>query len=94
MKTLAIIINIFLPGIGTLLVKKYGQAFFQILLSVIAAMLTYTGILSLIGIPLGVGVWIWGIISVVNTSENEQPIIIREIVHETSPQPEKSETKN
>ncbi len=94
MKILAIIINIFFPGVGTLFVKKFGQAFFQIILSIIAFVLMSTGILSLVGIPLGVGVWIWGIISVVNTPDNEQqPIIIREVIHENNPQKEENAKK-
>ena len=32
MKVLAVIINIFLPGIGTLCVKKWGQAIIQVLM--------------------------------------------------------------
>lgn len=72
MKALAIIVNIFLPGIGTLIVKKWGQGIAQIILGIIGIILTATGLLSIIGVPLLIGVWIWAIISAVQS--NPQPI--------------------
>ena len=68
MKVAAIVINIFLPGVGTLFVKKWGQAIFQIILATIALALNLTGIGGLIGLPLGIAVWIWAIVSAISTA--------------------------
>lgn len=83
MKALAIIINLFFPGIGTLIVKKYGQGITQIILTVIAAILVFTGILSIVGIPLGIGVWIWAIVSAAS-SNTQEPIVVKEVIREVS----------
>lgn len=78
MKALAIIVNIFLPGIGTLIVKKFGQGIAQIVLGIIAALLTITGILSIIGIPLGIGVWIWAIVSAATAEDQPVTVIVQQ----------------
>ena len=72
MKVLAVIVNLFFPGIGTLIVKKWFQAAAQILLGGIAAVLTFTGVGIVIGAPLAFIVWIWAIVSAV-TAEPEHP---------------------
>ena len=64
MKTIAFIISIFLPGVGTLLVGKIGTGIVQILLSLLAHFLIWTAIGAIIGIPLAVIVWIWALVSV------------------------------
>lgn len=63
MKILAIIVNIFFPGIGTLLVKKWWQAFFQIVLGAIGVILAWTGIGGIIGVPIVFIIWVWAIVS-------------------------------
>lgn len=78
MKALAIIINLFFPGIGTLIVKKFGQGIAQILLGIFAAILVVTGIFSIIGIPLAIGVWIWAIISVVNSETQPVTVVVQQ----------------
>lgn len=78
MKALAIIVNIFLPGIGTLIVKKFGQGIAQIVLGIIAALLTITGLLSIIGIPLGLGVWIWAIVSAATAEDKPVTVIVQQ----------------
>jgi TM2 domain-containing membrane protein YozV len=52
MKALAIIINIFFPGIGTLIVGKIGEGVAQLILFIVGMILSATVILSFIGIPL------------------------------------------
>jgi len=63
MKAVGFIVNIFLPGVGTLLVGKVGTGIAQILLFVFALILNFTVILAIIGIPLGLGIWVWGLVS-------------------------------
>ncbi|HID44231.1 MAG TPA: hypothetical protein EYP34_00560 [Chromatiaceae bacterium] len=74
MKILAIIINLFFPGIGTLLVKKWGQAIGQIILGITAVVLMFTGIGSIIGMPLAVIVWIWAIVT--TATANPEPVTL------------------
>ncbi len=74
MKALAIIVNLFLPGIGTLFIKKWGQAIAQIVLSIIAVVLIATAIGSVIGIPLAIGVWIWSIVTA--ATANPEPVTV------------------
>jgi hypothetical protein len=64
MKAVAFIINIFLPGAGTILIGKIGIGIVQLALYGLAHLLTWTVIGALIGIPLIVIVWLWGLISV------------------------------
>lgn len=74
MKVAAIVINIFLPGVGTLLVQKWTQAIFQIILAIIAVVLIFTVIGGIIGGPLYFAVWIWAIVSAATAPE--QPITV------------------
>ncbi len=69
LKILAIIVNIFLPGIGTLIVKKWIQAVLQLILGGIAAVFTFTGVGIVVGGPLAFVVWVWAIISAVTYEE-------------------------
>ena len=71
MKIVATIVNIFLPGFGTLIVKKFVQGILQILLSIFAAFLMATGIGGIIGFPLYLIVWIWAIISSVQSPSHQ-----------------------
>ncbi len=69
MKVLAIVVNIFLPGIGTLIVKKWFQAIAQLILGGVAAVFSFTGVGVIVGGPLAFIVWIWAIISAVTYQE-------------------------
>ncbi|MBW4641847.1 MAG: hypothetical protein KME23_02285 [Goleter apudmare HA4340-LM2] len=63
MNVLGIIVNIFLPGIGTLIVGKIPQGIIQIILIVIAIILNLTVIFAILGIPIAIGTWIWALVS-------------------------------
>lgn len=65
MKGLAIFLNIALPGVGSFVVGKAGQGIAQILLWGFGLLLTIgtLGIGGIVGIPLMIAVWIWGIIT-------------------------------
>ncbi len=88
MKILAIIINIFFPGIGTMIVGKIGTGIAQLILYIIGFGLSATGVLAIVGIPLAIGVWIWSLVSVAK-SDAENTVVIREVVREVP-----SESKN
>ncbi len=57
---LALLLNILvLPGIGTIIGGKNKEGIWQIILAIIGIL----SLIILIGIPLLIGVWIWGIFS-------------------------------
>jgi len=63
-KTMAIaglIANIFIPGLGTLIMGKYDIGTIQLILSLIGFFLSITLIGSFVGIPLLIAMWIWAI---------------------------------
>ena len=77
MKAIAIIVNIFFPGVGTLIAKKNGAGAMQIILVIIAATLTATGILAIAGIPLYLVALIWSMVSVVK-SDLTDAVVVKE----------------
>ena len=81
MKVIAIIINIFFPGVGTLIVGKIGTGVMQIILTIVGAVLVATGVLSIVGIPLAIGAWIWALVSVASSNATET-IVVKEVVRE------------
>ncbi len=50
-----------------MIIDKAGAGIAQLLLSILAIILILTGILSVVGIPLGIGVWVWAIVTVVSS---------------------------
>jgi TM2 domain-containing membrane protein YozV len=77
MKALAIIINIFFPGIGTLIVGKVGQGIAQILLYMLGVVLNFTVVGLIIGVPLCIAVWIWALVSTANAPSAPIEVVIR-----------------
>lgn len=81
MKIVAVLLNVFtIPGLGSFFVGKAGQAIAQIILFVIGVFLALTGVGAIVGIPLIIGVWIWGIITAANSPT--APVVVN-IVHHT-----------
>ena len=78
MKALAIVANIFIPGVGTLIIGKLGRGIAQILLFGLGVVLNFTVIGAIVGIPLCIGIWIWGIVVAANT--DVQPVQV-EVIH-------------
>lgn len=65
MRGLAILLNVIVPGVGSFVVGAAGQGIGQILIWAIGLLLTVTtlGIGGVIGIPMMLGAWIWGIVT-------------------------------
>ena len=63
MKALAIILNVFIPGVGTLVVGKIGEGITQLLLWLLGVILVVTVLLSFIGVPLCIAMLVWSIVS-------------------------------
>lgn len=74
MKVLGIILNLFLPGVGSFVVGKFGQGTGQLLLWGFGLLLTIItlGFGGLIGFPMMLGAWIWGLVTVIGN--NVQPV--------------------
>ena len=62
MKVLAILLNVFFPGVGTIVAGRVALGIFQIIAYGIGVILTFTGIGAIIGIPIMFVIWIWGIV--------------------------------
>jgi TM2 domain-containing membrane protein YozV len=78
MRAVAIIINLFFPGVGTIIAGKVFVGVVQFLLSAAAVTLTATGFGAVIGIPLGVVVWIWAIVSAATAPDKPLVIVVRD----------------
>lgn len=87
MRTVGIIVNIFFPGVGSILIGKVGQGITQIILYILGIIFSMTVVGVIIGIPLCIGVWIWGIITAV--SSPAEPIQVT-VVHQNGPSTPKS----
>ena len=59
----ALIINIFIPGLGSLIAGKTKEGLWQLGLSIGGSILTMTMILIFVGIPMSIMAWVWGIIT-------------------------------
>ena len=82
MKVLGVIVNIFFPGIGSLIVGKIGTGILQFLLYGFGALLTFTGILAIIGIPICIIVWIWAIVTAATSQDKPvQVVVVRDQSH-------------
>lgn len=55
---LALVLNFFFPGVGTLVLGQVPTGLIQITLDLIAIPLSFI----LIGIPLALATWIWGLV--------------------------------
>lgn len=76
MKAVAIIVNIFFPGIGTLIVGKIGQGIAQLILFSIGVVFNFTIIGAIVGVPLCIGVWIWALVTVANSPVQPVQVVI------------------
>ncbi len=69
MKAFAIILNIFIPGSGSLVIGRTAEGIGQILIWGLGFILTFItlGIGLVIGGPMMLGAWIWGLVTVLGT---------------------------
>ena len=64
MKILAVIVNIFIPGVGTMMMGRIGTGIVQLILIGLAAVLNFLVITLIIGVPLYAIVWLWAVVGV------------------------------
>lgn len=61
-----LVVNVaFLPGLGTLIAGKTKAGLLQLLLVILGVVLCLTIVGVIIGIPLLIATWVWGIVSCV-----------------------------
>ena len=72
MKILSVIVNIFIPGIGTMMMGRIGTGIIQLILLGIANLMIWTFILGIIGWPLYAIVWLWAVVGVALMPDPEQ----------------------
>ena len=84
MKPLAIILNVFFPGVGTIIAGKAGMGIAQLLRWLVGLMFWLTFIGIIIGAPLMLAAWIWGLVSVASMSDTPQVV---HVVHQNQTNP-------
>ena len=62
-RVLGVIINLFLPGVGTLIVGRMAEGVLQIVIDIVATILTFTVIFSPVALGMFIVVWLWGLVS-------------------------------
>ncbi|HVJ03548.1 MAG TPA: hypothetical protein VM662_15315 [Sphingomonas sp.] len=78
MKIAAIILNFFFPGVGSLVIGKTGAGIAQLILYIVGVAFTLTIIGAILGIPMSLGAWIWGLVTA--ATYEEQPVQVQ-VVH-------------
>lgn len=70
MKALAVILNIFIPGVGSFVIGAVGQGIGQILIYGLGFLLTFgtLGFGGIIGLPMMLGAWVWGLVTAAGAS--------------------------
>lgn len=82
MKAVAIILNFFIPGVGSLVIGKTGAGVIQLIVYFVGLFLTLTLIGALIGAPMMLGAWIWGLVTA--ATHVDQPVEVH-VVHTNAP---------
>ena len=65
MKTMGILVNIFVPGLGSCFVGKVGVGIVQGIIwgMGLLLMLSTIGVGGIIGLPMMLGAWVWAIVT-------------------------------
>jgi TM2 domain-containing membrane protein YozV len=69
MKAVAIILNFFFPGVGSLVLGKVGQGITQLILYILGVVFTVTLIGAIVGIPMMLAAWIWSLVTAATYDE-------------------------
>lgn len=77
MKVAAILLNFFIPGVGSLVIGSVGQGVTQLILYFLGLIFTFTLIGAILGIPMMLGAWIWGLVTA--ATYNEIPPVPQQI---------------
>ena len=63
MRVLALVLNFFLPGVGSIVVGRNGAGVAQLLMFIVGLLLIATVFLTWFGILLILAAWVWGLIT-------------------------------
>jgi TM2 domain-containing membrane protein YozV len=77
-RILGIVVSLFFPGVGTIIVGKIVSGVVQFLLYALAWALIATGVGALVGFPIAVVVWIWAIVSAATSEDKPLVVIVRD----------------
>jgi TM2 domain-containing membrane protein YozV len=77
MNIIAVLVNFFIPGIGSFMVGKGGAGVAQLLIFIIGLFMVVTVILSGFGVIFMAIAWIWGLITAA-TANNTQKVVVIE----------------
>ena len=73
MKKLTVILaNLVAPGIGSLLAGEMARGSLQVLITILAILLWFTGSLKLAAIPLVIFAWIWGMFTALGYKQKKE----------------------
>ncbi|WP_337846012.1 hypothetical protein [Sphingomonas sp.] len=75
MKAAAIILNFFIPGVGSLIIGRTGAGIAQLIIYFVGLFFALTLIGIIIGGPMMLGAWIWGLVTA--ATHVEQPVQVR-----------------
>ena len=78
MNILAIILNFFLPGIGSFVVGRGGAGVAQLLIFGLGMSLAVTLIMLPFGLLLMAVAWVWGLITAAMASNKPQQVVVVE----------------
>jgi TM2 domain-containing membrane protein YozV len=70
LEVLGILVNLFFPGVGMLIVGKIGQGVTQLLLYILGLVLIFTVVLLIFGIPLCLDMWVWSLVGAATARPN------------------------
>ncbi len=82
MKAVAIILNFFIPGVGSLVIGKTGAGIAQLAIYFIGVFCTLSVIGALLGLPMMLGAWIWGLVTA--ATHVDQPVEVH-VIHTNAP---------
>lgn len=72
MKAAGIILNFFFPGVGSLVIGQTGIGIAQLVLYLLGLVFTFTLIGAILGVPMMLVAWIWGLVSAAQYVEVRQ----------------------
>ena len=74
MKVILIIVNLFVPGVGTIFMGKILQGIIQLAMTIVAWALWWSILFSILGFIIGGVAWIWALVVGINWAQPKKSI--------------------
>ncbi|MEP0942676.1 MAG: hypothetical protein ABJH63_16505 [Rhizobiaceae bacterium] len=71
-KLIVILANLVAPGVGSLLAGEMVRGSLQLLITILAILLWFTGSLKLAALPLLVFAWVWGMFTALDYKQKKE----------------------